>query len=280
LRDDGVSPAGRGYGSGVITFGLVHGAWHGAWCWDLVAAELRERGYDAVAVDLPCEDPDAGAEAYARVVLDTLADAEDVVLVGHSLGGLTIPVVAQERRVRAMVYVAALLPAVGSSFDDGHPAEPDRLMPGLSAGQIRYGDGSSAWQPQAAIALMYPDAPPELAEWAAPRLRRQYWRISREVTPLRSWPAVPSTVIACGADAVVNPDWVRRSARVRFGVEAVVLPGDHSPFLARPVELVDLLVAAAESAGAGPAARPAVDLVAGPGSAPADPVSSSVLPPE
>jgi Alpha/beta hydrolase family len=263
----------------VITFGLVHGAWHGAWCWDLVVAELRERGYGAIAVDLPCDDPQAGAEAYARVVLDALADAEDVVLVGHSLGGLTIPVVAQQRRVRATVYLAALVPTGGSSFDDGHTAEPDRLMPGLGAGQIRYEDGSSAWQPQAAIALMYPDAPPDLAEWAAGRLRRQYWRVSQEVTPLRFWPAVPSTVIACGADAVVNPDWVRRYARVRFGVEAVRLPGDHSPLLTRPAELADLLVAAAEAAGAGAAARPVVDLVAGPGSAPADPVRSSVLPP-
>jgi pimeloyl-ACP methyl ester carboxylesterase len=264
----------------VITFGLVHGAWHGAWCWDLVAAELRERGHGAVAVDLPCDDPRAGAEAYAGVVLDALADADDVVLVGHSLGGLTIPVVAQERRIRAMVYLAPLLPTVGSSFDDCHAAEPDRLMPGLGAGQIPSEDGSSVWQPQAAIALMYPDAPPGLADWAAARLRRQCWRVSQEVTPLRASPALPVTVIACGADAVVNPDWVRRSARVRFGVEAVVLPGDHSPFLARPAQLADLLVTAAESAdGSGPAARPAVDPGAGPGGAPTDPVRSSVLPP-
>ena len=264
----------------MITFGLVHGAWHGAWCWDLVAAELRERGYGAVAVDLPCDDPAAGAEAYARVVLDALAGAEDVVLVGHSLGGLTIPVVAQERRVRAMVFVAGLLPVVGSSFDDGYSAEPHRLMPGLGAGQVSYQDGSSAWQPQAAIALMYPDAPPDRAEWAAARLRRQCWRVAQEVTPLRAWPAVPVTVIACGADAVVNPDWVRRSARVRLGVEAVVLGGDHSPFLGRPAELAGLLVAAAESAdGALPATYLGTDPGADLGSAPSDPIRSSVLPP-
>jgi pimeloyl-ACP methyl ester carboxylesterase len=157
----GVSAGGWRYGSGVITFGLVHGAWHGAWCWDLVAAELRRRGYGAVAVDLPSPDPDAGAEAYARTVLDALTDAgaDDVVLVGHSLGGLTIPVVAQAlaergRPVRALVFVAGLLPTVGASFDDGGADDPDRLMPGLGAGQIAHDDGSSTWQPQAAIALM------------------------------------------------------------------------------------------------------------------------------
>ena len=261
----------------MIIFGLVHGAWHGAWCWDLVVAELRRRGHGAVAVDLPCDDPDAGAEAYARAVLDALGaetHAEDVVLVGHSLGGLTIPVVAQAfaergRPVRAMVFVAALLPTVGASFDDGHADDPDRLMPGLGAGQIPHEDGSSVWQPQAAIALMYPDAPPDLAEWAAARLRRQHWRVAQEVTPVRAWPPGGVTVIACGSDAVVNPDWVRRAARVRFGAEAVVLPGDHSPFATRPVELVDLLVAAA-----GPTAAPAP-----PGPAAGGSVRSSVLPP-
>jgi thioesterase domain-containing protein len=258
----------------VITFGLVHGAWHGAWCWDLVAAELRRRGYRAVAVDLPCADPDAGAEAYARTVLHALDDADELVLVGHSLGGLTIPVVAQAlaetgRPVRALVFVAALLPTVGASFDDGARDDPDRLMPGLGAGQIAHEDGSSSWQPPAAIALMYPDAPPELAEWAAARLRRQHWRVSQEVSPLRAWPSAPVTAIACGSDAVVNPDWVRRAARVRFGTEAVQLPGDHSPFVGRPVELVDLLVAAAEQT-----ADPAP-----PGPAADGAVRSSVLPP-
>ena len=129
------------------------------------------------------------AAAYARAVLDGLGadavgDADDVVLVGHSLGGLTIPVVAQAfaergRPVRAMVFVAAMLPTVGASFDDGRADDADRLMPGLGAGQIAHEDGSSTWQPQAAIALMYPDAPPDLAEWAAARLRRQHWPVTQ-----------------------------------------------------------------------------------------------------
>jgi pimeloyl-ACP methyl ester carboxylesterase len=227
----------------VTIFGLVHGAWHGAWCWDLVVGELRERGHDAIAVDLPTQDPQAGAQAYADVVIDALSDYDEVVLVGHSLGGLTVPVVAQHRPVRHMVLVAPLLPTPGSSFDDQHAVESDILMPGLGAGQTENVDGSSQWQPQAAIAAMYPDAIPAVAEWAAAQLRPQHWRVCREVTPLTSWPAGGVRVIACAHDAVVNPDWVRRTAKVRFGAEAAVIAGDHSPFLARPTELVDLLVA-------------------------------------
>jgi pimeloyl-ACP methyl ester carboxylesterase len=226
----------------VTIFGFVHGAWHGAWCWDLVASRLRELGHEAVAVDLPIEDPQAGADAYAEVVLVALSDYDDVVLVGHSLGGLTVPVVARRRPVRRMVLVTPLLPTPGSSFDDQYAAEPDILMPGLTAGQIGFPDGSSQWQPAAAIATMYPDAPPPVAEWAASRLRRQHWRVSGEVTPLTAWPDGDVRVIACAQDAVVNTDWVRRSAKVRFGAEAHVLAGDHSPFLARPDELVDLLL--------------------------------------
>ena len=231
----------------VTTFGLIHGAWHGAWCWDLVADELRRRGHHAVAVDLPTEDEAAGAEAYADAVVSALGPgSDDVVLVGHDLGGLIVPVVAERlhqagRPARRMVFVAAMLPKPGRSSDQLHAADPDRFMPGLGAGQLRHGDGSTAWQPQAAIATMYPDAPPKIAEWASQRLRRQQWRITKEVTPLRAWPAGEVSMIACAADSVVNTDWVRRTARVRFGVEARVLPGDHAPFLARPGELVDLI---------------------------------------
>jgi thioesterase domain-containing protein len=235
---------------GVTTFGLVHGAWHGSWCWDLVAEELRGRGHHVVAADLPCEDPTAGAEEYAQVTIDALDGVpdSDVVLVAHSTGGLTIPVVAErlaarDRPVRRLVFLAPLLPHPGRSSDQLQASEPDRLMPGCGAGQVGHGDGSSTWQPQAAIATLFPDAPPRLAEWAAQRLRRQHWQVTREITPLKAWPGAHVTVIACAADAVVNPDWVRRTAGVRFGAEAHVLPGDHSPFLARPGQLVDLLLA-------------------------------------
>jgi hypothetical protein len=73
-------------------FCLVHGAFLGAWCWDLLIPELEARGHEAVAMDLPLEDPDAGAVRYAEEVLQALQGAgDDVVLVGHSMSGLFIP---------------------------------------------------------------------------------------------------------------------------------------------------------------------------------------------
>jgi hypothetical protein len=197
-----------------------------------------------VTVDLPAADPGAGAEAYADAVLAAVAAYDDVVLVGHVLAGLTVPLVAWRRPVRRMVLVSPVVAHPEVSFAEQLAVEPDMIMPGLAAGQSVDADGTSAWQPQAAIATLYPDAAPTTAEWAAGRLRRQAWRITRERSPLPAWPDTEVRMVACAHDGVVNPDWVRRAARVRFGVEASLLPGDHAPFLARPAELVDLIVAA------------------------------------
>src|SRR5437870_7882996 len=72
----------------VTTFALVHGAFHGAWCWDLVRAELESRGHRTIAMDLPCDDPEAGNVRYAEVVTGAINDVgDDVILVGHSLAG-------------------------------------------------------------------------------------------------------------------------------------------------------------------------------------------------
>src|SRR4051812_2667066 len=79
---------------GLMTlFALIHGAGGAAAQWERVAAGLRERGHDAVAMDLPCEDDDAGLTEYADTVVEALGDRRDVVLVAHSLGGFTAPLV-------------------------------------------------------------------------------------------------------------------------------------------------------------------------------------------
>ncbi len=76
-------------------FVLVHGAYHGAWCWDQLRAELERGGHATTAVDLPCDDPDAGAERYVDEVLHAIPKQPDaLVMVGHSLAGLTIPIAA------------------------------------------------------------------------------------------------------------------------------------------------------------------------------------------
>jgi hypothetical protein len=86
-------------------FALVHGAYHGAWCWDMLRTELKRDGHSTSAVDLPCEDPEAGAECYAELVVRAIPPGTAAVLVGHSPGGLTIPVVASRTPTLVTVYL-------------------------------------------------------------------------------------------------------------------------------------------------------------------------------
>ena len=103
----------------VATFALVHGAWHDAWWWEFLGPLLQQAGHEVIAVDLPCEDGSATFDTYADGVCAALNRSDDnVVLVGHSLGGNTVPLVAARRPVRHVVYVCALMPDLGRSLGD------------------------------------------------------------------------------------------------------------------------------------------------------------------
>src|SRR6202049_99695 len=111
-------------------FALVHGAYHGAWCWEPLRQELERDGHTTSAVDLPCEDPEAGAERYADEVVHSIPKTtEGVVLVGHSLAGLTIPFVAGRTRTVMTVYLCALLPVPGLSFVAQNSERHTGLLP-------------------------------------------------------------------------------------------------------------------------------------------------------
>jgi pimeloyl-ACP methyl ester carboxylesterase len=219
-----------------MTFGLVHGGAHGAWCWERVLVELDRLGHRGVAMDLPCDDDAAGAEAYADIVIDALAGVpEPVVLVGHSLGGLTLPLVATHRPTQRMIFLCAMLPVPGKSFRDQQAAEPI-LFP--------YQGGFDGLRDR-----FFHTCTPADADAAMTRLRRQSVTPFVETTPLADWPEVASNYVLCTADRACRPDWSRRAARERLGIDAVELAGsDHSPFLGRPAELTEIVVRLATGA--------------------------------
>ncbi len=102
----------------MATFALIHGGGSSAWDWHLVEPELRERGHDTVAVDLPTEDASAGWWDYADTVVEAVGDRTNVVVVGHSLGGFTAPLVCARIPVDLLVFVAGMVPRPGESFND------------------------------------------------------------------------------------------------------------------------------------------------------------------
>jgi len=114
----------------MTTFALVHGAWHGAWCWEQLTPLLRQAGHDVVTMDLPNEDGTATFDTYADVVCAALdSRGDDVVLVGHSYNGNTIPLVAARRSVRHLVYLCAMVPDIGRSVFDQMSDELEMLNP-------------------------------------------------------------------------------------------------------------------------------------------------------
>lgn len=236
----------------MTTFALVHGAWAGAWCWERVAPELEARGHRVVAIDLPCEDPTATFETYADVVVRALdsVGGEEPVVVGHSLGGLTIPLVAARRRVRRLVYLCAFVPIPGCSFAEQLGMEPDTLLPEYSVGVSEPDEaGRARWVDEGiARSVLFADATAEDAKAAFARLRPQAATPYAEPCRLRELPSVPTTYIVCSEDRIANPDRSRRVARERLEAELVELPGSHMPLISRPRELGELLHRRAEEA--------------------------------
>ncbi|SDF68419.1 alpha/beta fold hydrolase [Pseudonocardia oroxyli] len=220
---------------------LLHGAWHRGSCWAPLQEALAERSLRSVAPDLPTDRPGLGAADYATAV--SLPEGE-LVVVGHSLGGLTAPVLAARAadRVRALVLVAAMVPEPGRSHMDLVKEDPS-ILPRPIASPTRNADGTTSWSVEAALGAMYAGVPPELAEPAVARLRPQAWTVTKEVTPLQAWPAVPTTSVVCAADPMAAPEASRRIARER-GFTLRELPGDHFPMLTRPRELAEIIASA------------------------------------
>lgn len=217
---------------------LVHGSYHGAWCWELLRPELERLGHRVITMDLPISDPTLGAADYARTVEDALEPGSEPVLVGHSMAGLVIPLVAASRPIRRLIFLAAFLPSPGRSTNDQRASEPiDGRVPPMTSEWIDIGENVWMVGPKTATEIFFPDATPAVARWATQRLRPQSYRVLSETTPLEAWPDVECRSIVCRDDRAINPAWVRGAARERLGVEAVEISGGHSPFLTRPVEL-------------------------------------------
>ncbi|MGH8775114.1 MAG: alpha/beta hydrolase [Jiangellaceae bacterium] len=97
------------------TFALIHGAGDVGRYWHLVEAELRTRGHDVVAPDLPGDDDAAELTDYADAVVEAVGGRKDLVVVGQSFGAFTASLVPDRLPVDALVLVAGMIPSPGES---------------------------------------------------------------------------------------------------------------------------------------------------------------------
>jgi pimeloyl-ACP methyl ester carboxylesterase len=222
---------------------LVHGVAHGAWCWSRTRTDLVGRGHDVFAVDLPLTGLDDDAAALRRA-LDGWG--QDVVLVGHSYGGLVISKAAAARPdVQHLVYVAAMLVDAGDVFLEcmtSFPAAP------LSAGVELTADGNFVVPPDAAIECFYNECDKSDAAEAAGRLRPTSAACLAVPTGAEPWRLIRSTYVLCERDRAIHPDF-QRWMSARAG-EVVTLDTDHSPFMSLPEQFADLLDGIADKANA------------------------------
>lgn len=234
----------------MTTFALIHGAWHGAWCWEKVTPLLQAAGHGVVAPELPSDDPKATTfDSYADVVCAALADLDDdVVVVGHSLGGPTATLVAARRSVRHLVYLCGMIPDPGCSLFDQFQSRPDLASSDWSSGLSDPDEHLRAtWMDfEMARSLFYADCDELCAVDAFTRLRPQSFHPFTTPCPLSELPAVPYTYVVCSEDRMLNPEWSRQVAG-GLGADIVELPGGHSPLLSRPSAVAEVLLRAATS---------------------------------
>jgi SAM-dependent methyltransferase len=205
----------------VATYVFVHGAGDGAWSWELVARELRERGHEAITLDLPSEDESAGWWDYADAVVEAIGDRSDIVVVAQSLGGFTAPLVCTLVPVDVLVLVAGMVPAPGELAQDWW----------ANTGYESSYEGD----------VYYHDVPPELAAEAARRTRGQAAKPMAEPWPLSAWPDVPTRYLLCRDDRAFPAEWLRGVVQERLGFEPDEIDGGHCAYLSRPGEVAERL---------------------------------------
>jgi pimeloyl-ACP methyl ester carboxylesterase len=238
-----------------VRFVLVHGGFHGAWCWSRTIAELEALGHDAVAIDVPGHgarvDEEATMAGRLDAVLAVLQPGD--VLVGHSGGGMEITRAADAapELVSHTVYLAAALPLEGRLMqealvyrDDGS-TEADYDVSGMlehlritEDGAMAFADFEGTWK------FFYHDCDEATARWAFEQLTPEKAgdTATTPVSVPRFWEAeLPRSFIVCLQDRA-QPRWLADVTARRLGVESLTIDTSHSPFLSSPAELAQLLV--------------------------------------
>jgi pimeloyl-ACP methyl ester carboxylesterase len=233
---------------------LIHGAWHGGWCWEDVAPRLRAMGHVVLAPDLPGMGADAASghvatlDEWAMFVAGMAAGAkEPAILVGHSRGGIVISRAAElapPGAIAQLVYLTAIMAPPGATMGEAFAMAGEGRV-GHAAGSITVAqDGrTSLWHdPQTATRAFYGACPPDRAAAA-------FARLSPEPTSMRDAPvllsperygAVPRHYIFCDRDEAVVPE-LQRAMVAAQPCPTSTLDTDHSPFYSTPDQLAAML---------------------------------------
>jgi pimeloyl-ACP methyl ester carboxylesterase len=233
------------------TFVLVHGAWHGAWCWHKVSPLLQSRGHTVLTLDLPALGVDRTPvqsitlQSYADRVCETLsACGEPVCLVGHSMGGIAITQAAETMpdKIKMLVYLTAfLLPSGKTLLDIAQVDSEAKVLPNL----VMAPDQSSAMVRDDVLEdVFYADCSPSDLALARSLLVPQAsvpFATPIQTTPGR-WGAVPRVYIECTEDHAISIASQRSMHTLLPCSRVITMSTSHSPFLSAPQALADHLL--------------------------------------
>jgi pimeloyl-ACP methyl ester carboxylesterase len=222
----------------MATFVLIHGAGDVGWYWHLTEAELRARGHDTVAPDLPCDNDAASLDDYARTVTDAVGGRHDLVIVGQSYGAFTATLVASRCSMRLLVLLAGMIPVPGESpgewWDNTRYREAVEEQARLDSGKTGNEDP---------LIRYYNGVPRRLAEEALRRGQRgESSEVWKTPWPLDTWPNVPTKFILCKDDRFFPAAFMRRVAQERLDITPDEVVGCQCVALSHPRELSELLV--------------------------------------
>lgn len=225
-------------------FLLIHGASHGAWCWSKLIPELERHGHTVRAIDLPShgDDPTPPGEVtiddYVSACTDALGD--DTILVGHSLGGITITLAAARApgKVVKLVYLCAFVPPPGQAFAE---IRKGAVTPALQAAtSVDRAAGISRVDTDTAGPVFYSGCSPQDIAYALPRLSPQPILVLTqplEFTP----PETERHYILCTHDRVIDPAYQRAITKDWPRNTVHEIPTGHSPFFSDPDKLAQIL---------------------------------------
>lgn len=234
----------------MATFVMIHGAWHGGWCFEPLRPFLERKGHRLIAPTLPGMDPgssDAHQMTLAQwgsFVADlVLRQSEPVILCGHSRGGIVISTAAQEvpEAVRSLVYICAFLLPDGESLRAFQARAPN---PEFSAAIRPAQDGATvSFDPSASLRLFYNRTPARIARAAADRLVPEPTQplVTRLQLTTDRFGSVPRHYLECRDDRALTLSR-QREMQVVLPCDSVrTLDSDHSPFLSCPMVLAENL---------------------------------------
>jgi pimeloyl-ACP methyl ester carboxylesterase len=232
---------------------LVHGAWHGAWCWAALQSELDQHGIASLAIDLPGHGastlPLSDMHGDAQHVADiALKIARPVVLVGHSYGGGVIGEAAHILRnsttapVQHLLYLTAFCLDAGESVGGlaaSLPPEDALLNAAILPGPNGASGGTLVLDCTKAHDALYGCCPASVSDAAIARLSPQPIATLGQSASGAPWKTLPSTYVVCEQDQAVHPNHQRIMAERCGTVHS--LNTDHSPFVSMTVETAAII---------------------------------------